>query len=230
VSWSCLAEPTHPPEEVAGPARRVFGARMPLAARYAHLLATDAVDWGLLGPHEVDRVWARHLLNCAVVGELVPSGALVVDVGSGAGLPGVPLAIARPDLRLVLLEPMARRVDFLRRAVTDLELTSSITVVRGRAESSPGLAAPVVVARAVAPLERLARWCLPLLRPGGALLALRGERAERELADAAAALAALRLSAELVTCGAGLPEPTRVVRLRRTGGPRGRRPADGGRR
>jgi len=100
----------------------VFGERLPLAERYAEHLATTGVEWGLVGPREASRVWERHILNCAVVADLIPPAARVLDIGSGAGLPGIPLALARPDLRVVLVEPLARRVEWLRAVLADLEL------------------------------------------------------------------------------------------------------------
>src|SRR5437868_13263360 len=164
------AHPVAPPA-----ATHLFGARLPLAVRFAELLARHGVERGLIGPREVDRLWDRHVLNSAVIGERIPEGARVVDVGSGAGFPGVPLAIARPDLSIVLLEPMARRVDWLAEVAEKLELP--ITIVRGRAEERPVReqlgGADIVTARAVAPLARLADWCLPLVRPDGFLVALK---------------------------------------------------------
>ena len=180
-------------ERAAPPAAAaaVFGAALDRAVAYAEILATDGTVRGLLGPREVPRLWDRHLLNSAVVAELVPPAARVVDAGSGAGLPGIPLALARPDLTVVLLEPLARRHAFLTECVERLGL-AGVTVLRGRAEEGPirrSLAgADVVTARAVAPLDRLAGWCLPLLRDGGRLLALKGVTAETELAAARAAL------------------------------------------
>lgn len=163
----------------------VFGARLPALRRYGELLASDGVDRGLIGPREVPQLWDRHLVNSALVAELLETGSTVVDVGSGAGLPGLVLALVRPDLRVRLVEPMARRTEFLSRCRSELEL-DNVTVVRGRAEDRPVVAAvggaDVVVARAVAPLDRLAGWCLPLLRPGGRLLAIKGASAEAELA------------------------------------------------
>jgi 16S rRNA (guanine527-N7)-methyltransferase len=193
----------------------IFGSRLATATEYARLLASDGVTRGLLGPREVPRMWERHLLNCAVIAELLAPDATVTDVGSGAGLPGIPLALARPDLHLELLEPLQRRVVFLREAVSALGL-DRIQVVRGRAEDvrrTGGV--DVVTARAVAPLSRLAGWCLPLLRPGGSLIALKGSQASAELAAAAADLRRLGAVAwEVVTCGLGLVDPpTTVVRV-----------------
>lgn len=196
-------------------AAEVFGERIELARRYAELLAGPGVERGLLGPREVDRLWERHILNSAVVGELIERDARVVDVGSGAGLPGLPLAIARPDLSVTLVEPMQRRIEFLTEAVAALGL--DVAVVRGRAED-PGVrtgagGADAVVSRAVADLGKLTRWSLPLLRPGGRMLALKGERAEAEVAENRTAMARLGATGvEVVRCGAGyLRPPTTVV-------------------
>ncbi len=196
-------------------------ARYPDAAealgRYAALLATDGVVRGLIGPREVARLWSRHLANCAVLEELVPEGSLVADVGSGAGLPGLPLAIVRPDLHVVLVEPLLRRATFLGEAVEALGLGDQVEVLRGRAEEQK-LAVDVVTARAVAPLDRLAGWTLPLARVGGTLLALKGEGAADEVTASHGALERLGGGqAEVVTCGAGVVDPpttvVRVVRL-----------------
>jgi 16S rRNA (guanine527-N7)-methyltransferase len=212
-------------------AATVFGSRLAAATAYAGLLAGDGVIRGLLGPREVPRLWDRHLLNCAVTAELLAPGATVTDVGSGAGLPGIPLALARPDLRIELLEPLQRRVVFLREVVAALGL-DNVEVVRGRAEEvhrADGV--DVVTARAVAPLSRLAGWCLPLLRPGGSLIALKGSQAPAELDAAAADLRRLGAVAwEVVTCGLGLVDPpTTVVRvaLGVAGVPRGGRAGRG---
>jgi len=200
----------------------VFGTALAAAAAYARLLGTDGVTRGLIGPREVSRIWDRHLLNCAVVAELIPPGARVTDVGSGAGLPGIPLALARPDLDIELLEPSQRRVVFLQEAIAALGL-HHVRVVRGRAQDATTAgAADVVTARAVAPLSRLAGWCLPLLRPGGSLIALKGSRAAVELADAAADLRRLgALEWGIVSCGQGLVDPpTTVVQVRAGEAPR----------
>jgi 16S rRNA (guanine527-N7)-methyltransferase len=183
-----------PPPPAA--AARVFGAALPAAEAYVARLATDGVTRGLIGPREVPRLWERHVLNSAAVAEAVPTGARVVDVGSGAGLPGIPLALARPDVALTLVEPMARRVEFLEEVVAELAVAGGMTwrVVRGRAEdravvSTVG-AVDVVTARAVAPLPRLVAWCSALLRPGTQLVALVGARALEELPSLLPELAA----------------------------------------
>ncbi len=197
-------------------ARAVFGDRLPLAVRYADLLAGEAAERGLIGPSEGGRIWSRHLLNSAVVGELVPTGADVLDVGSGAGLPGIPLAIARPDLSLVLVEPLLRRSTWLTEVIARLEL-DRVTVIRARAEELHGeLSATCVTARAVAPMGRLAGWCLPLVRPGGTFLALKGQSAEVELAGSASALRTLGAQeSSVAVLGLGiLADPTWVVQVR----------------
>lgn len=196
-------------------ARAVFGERFEAAERYAELLATAGVQRGLIGPREVTRLWERHVLNCAVLAEVVPEGASLCDVGSGAGLPGIPVALARPDLSVTLLEPLLRRTTFLEEAVKELGI-SNVTVVRGRAEEMIGkLSVDVVTARAVAPLDRLAGWGLPLLRPYGEMLALKGDTAEQELAEARAALTKLgAVEWSVVVAGEGTVEtPTHVVRV-----------------
>ncbi|MDY7087521.1 MAG: 16S rRNA (guanine(527)-N(7))-methyltransferase RsmG [Actinomycetota bacterium] len=196
-------------------AASVFGDRFGLAVDYARLLITDGVVRGLIGPREAPRIWERHLVNCAVVSQMIPIGASVVDVGSGAGLPGIVLAVARPDLRITLVEPLARRTAFLSEAVTALGLDTTVTVVRGRAEDvvdGPPAGADVVTARAVAPLDRLAGWCLPLARAGGRLLALKGASAASEAAEHREAVAALGGADPVVRlCGEGLIDPPTTV-------------------
>ncbi|MFF7637163.1 16S rRNA (guanine(527)-N(7))-methyltransferase RsmG [Kitasatospora sp. NPDC008050] len=172
-------------------AREIFGERFASAQRYAELLASAGVQRGLIGPREVPRLWDRHVLNCAVLSELLPEGATLCDVGSGAGLPGIPVALARPDVSVTLLEPLLRRTTFLEEVVRELGLTN-VTVLRGRAEEMIGkVSVEIVTARAVAPLDRLAGWGMPLLRPYGQMLALKGDTAEQELADSRAALSKL---------------------------------------
>jgi 16S rRNA (guanine527-N7)-methyltransferase len=212
-------------------ARAIFADRLAPAEQFVTLLATDGVEHGHIGPRERSRLWDRHLVNSALVTDLLPVGARVVDVGSGAGLPGIPMAIRRPDLHLDLVEPMLRRTRFLESAVATLELGDQIRIVRGRADEPAVLAevgsADFVVARAVAPLDRLVRWCLPLLAPGGRLLALKGASATDEVVQHRAALS--RLGAAEITVhelGADLgSEPTWVVQVTRSARTAGRRPA-----
>lgn len=195
-------------------ARDVFGSALPAAERYTEFLAGPGVERGLIGPREVDRLWDRHVLNCAMLTELVPDDANLIDVGSGAGLPGIVIAIMRPDLSVTLLEPLLRRTVFLQECVDLLELPN-VTVRRARAEDVVGeYAADVVTARAVAPLERLAGWAVPLLRPDGELLALKGERAGAELEEAQPVLERLGVrEAEVLHVGRGrVDPPTTVVR------------------
>lgn len=169
-------------------AAELFGDRLPTAVAYADALATTGVRWGLIGPREVDRIWERHILNCAVIGELIPPGVVVVDIGSGAGLPGIPLALARPDLTIHLVEPAQRRVTWLELITTELSL--AVTVVRSRAEDAD-VTGDVVTSRALAPVGRLLRWSLPLVREGGRVVALKGQHVADEIAGAAPELAAL---------------------------------------
>ncbi|ROT33623.1 16S rRNA (guanine(527)-N(7))-methyltransferase RsmG [Micromonospora sp. HM5-17] len=270
------------PDDLAEAARRLFGDRLPLAEAYAELLAGPGVVRGLIGPRETPRIWDRHLLNCAAVAELIPTESSVVDVGSGAGLPGIVLAIARPDLSVTLIEPLARRAMFLTEAVDVLDLGGAVTVLRARAEEieayrrraarggtrgravrmagseSAGrpeddgppwyeladvdnlaelsLPAEIVTARAVAPLDRLAAWCLPLVAPGGRLLALKGATAADEAAEHAAVVRRLGGSApEVRRCGVGVVDPPttviEVVRERAVAGSgRGRAKTTAGRR
>lgn len=217
---------SEPPPALGAAAEHYFGSRLGLAVRYAAHLGGSGVQRGLIGPREADRLWDRHLLNCAAVAEVVPAGVRVVDVGSGAGLPGLVLGVARPDLDIVLLEPLLRRVTWLDEVLADLAVPG-VRVVRGRAEEP---AAPrgveVVCARAVAALPQLAAWCLPLLGPGGTLLALKGETAPEELADAEAGLVRSGAASwDVVEVGGEwLDTPTRVVRVvKGTSEPSGRR-------
>jgi len=203
---------TPPPE-----AREIFGAQLELTVRYVEQLADAGIHRGLIGPREVPRLWERHVLNCAVLTDLAPRQTSVIDVGSGAGLPGVVMAIRRPDLRVTLVEPLLRRATFLSEVIEDLGLRK-VRVVRDRAEKQHGqLLADVVTARAVAHMDKLARWCLPLTRRGGVLLAMKGERAEQELEESTDVL---RQRAgdpgEVVECGTQwLEPPTRVIRVHR---------------
>ncbi|MBT8224778.1 MAG: 16S rRNA (guanine(527)-N(7))-methyltransferase RsmG [Dactylosporangium sp.] len=205
-------------------AARLFGERMPLACRYAELLSTAGVLRGLIGPREAPRLWERHLLNCGAVAELIPYGAFITDIGSGAGLPGIVLAVARPDLNVTLVEPLARRATFLTEVVEDLELVNA-SVLRARAEDCVEAVdlADVVTARAVASLDRLAAWGLPLAAVGGRLLAIKGASAAEEVAQHQAAVHRAGGTAPRIRrCGADLlATPVTVVEVvrQRNGSP-----------
>lgn len=203
----------------------IFGPRLELAQRYADWLATAGVERGLLGPREVDRLWERHVLNSAVIGELLDHGERVVDIGSGAGLPGLPLAIARPDLQVVLLEPMLRRVEFLQEVVTDLGL--AVEVVRGRAEERSVRerlgGSDAAVSRAVAALDKLTKWSMPLLKREGRMLAIKGERAPDEVREHRRVMESLGAAdVRVVPCGANYLQPPATVVVARRGDTRGR--------
>ena len=187
-------------------AEAVFGDRWPRAQRFVELLAGPGREQGVIGPREVPRLWDRHVLNGAAVGEVLSADASVVDVGSGAGLPGIPLALARPDLRITLLEPMARRVAWLEAVAAELDLP--VVVVRGRAEERETRrlleGSDVVTARAVAPMGRLVTWTLPLVRPGGILAAMKGSSAATEVErDAKEIRVAGGVDPRVVRCGVG---------------------------
>lgn len=211
-------------ESVPEAASTVFGSRADIAAEYARLLATAGVERGLIGPRECERLWDRHLLNSAAIAELIPDGRRVADIGSGAGLPGIPLAIARPDLRITLIEPLLRRATFLTESVAQLGL-GGVVVVRGRAEDavvrSEHSDFDFVISRAVAALDKVARWSLPLLRHGGEMLAIKGERAGIELEEHRNAMLLLGVSeVRVVKCGEDyLHPPTTVVVARRNNRP-----------
>lgn len=183
------ASGTPPLPPLTEAARGVFPSeRLPLAIGYAESLAHDGVVRGLIGPREVPRLWDRHLVNCALLAPLLPAGAEVCDIGSGAGLPGVVLAVARPDLSVTLVEPLLRRTTYLLEVTAELGL-SNVEVVRGRAESLHGARRfDVVTSRAVAPLARLLDWSMPLVRPHGELLAMKGSRVFEEIAASEQAL------------------------------------------
>ena len=194
----------------------MFADALPTAERYAALLAGPARERGLMGPREVPRLWERHILNCAVLTDLVGPGSSACDVGSGAGLPGLVMAIRRPDLSVTLVEPLLRRTVFLEEAVAELALTN-VEVIRGRADSLHGSRTfDVVTSRAVAGMSVLLEWSLPLVGPGGVLLAMKGATAQQELDDAAADVARLGgADPDVVTITAnGLSFPTTVVRVR----------------
>jgi 16S rRNA (guanine527-N7)-methyltransferase len=214
------ASPVAPGTAGSEAASVIFGPRLDIAHRYAEVLAGAGVERGLLGPREVDRLWERHLLNSAAVSELLDPGERVVDIGSGAGLPGLPLAIARPDLEMVLLEPLLRRSDFLREIVAELGLP--VEVVRGRAEE-PWVREQigekdVAVSRAVAALDKLTKWSMPLLRPGGRMVAIKGERVLDEVRQHRRVMAATgAVDVRVVTCGANFLRPPATVVLARRG-------------
>lgn len=210
--------------DAAALAEEVFGSAEAIG-QYVDILISRGIEWGLLGPREAERVWERHILNSVAFADLIGEGVTVVDVGSGAGLPGIPLALLRPDLQVTLLEPLLRRTTFLEQTVADLELTDRVSVARGRAEDHADRSDPlsgrvsgydVVTARAVAPLARLVQWCLPLTAPGGELLALKGSSAGSEIEQARPVLDRQRLQADVVVVRAHQrAEPTQVVRVRR---------------
>ncbi|GAA1828472.1 16S rRNA (guanine(527)-N(7))-methyltransferase RsmG [Microlunatus capsulatus] len=192
----------------------VFGDQYESASRYVDILATRGIEWGLIGPREGDRLWDRHVLNSVAPAALLPPGATVADVGSGAGLPGIPLALLRPDLRVTLVEPLLRRATFLTEAVEELDLGDRVSVVRARAEDHRERY-DAVVSRALAPLPRLLAWCEPLRQPDGVILALKGRSASDELAEAERELQRRGLVGEVLTVRAHPSvEPTSVVRLR----------------
>ena len=196
-------------------AEEFFGDRVGLADQYVEILTEEGVLRGLIGPSEPARLWTRHVLNSAAVAEMIGPNLRVVDIGSGAGFPGIPLAIARPDLDVVLIDPLLRRITFLTEVIEKLGL-DNVTVVRGRAEDQAVIdqvvSADVVTSRAVAPLDRLARWSAPLVRVGGQLVALKGRTAADEIVEHREAAARVGLK-ELTTreVGSGLSEPTTVV-------------------
>jgi 16S rRNA (guanine527-N7)-methyltransferase len=201
---------------------RVFGDRADRAAAYRELLARAGVERGLIGPREVPRLWDRHILNCAYLSEVIDVGSSVIDIGSGAGLPGIPLALARPDLQIRLVEPLERRYTFLREAISELDLRDQVAVARGRAEDVRGeFSASVVTARAVAPLKTLYGWALPLVVTGGHLVAIKGRSASDEIAAAATTLQQMGITTtpEVLSVGPDDGTGTTVVRIARGHGP-----------
>lgn len=197
--------------------RAVFGSGEPVIRAYADILATRGIEWGLLGPRETPRLWERHLFNCAAMMGLVPPGATVCDVGSGAGLPGLVLAIGRPDLRVSLVEPLQRRVTFLDRAIEELALADRVEVLHGRAEEfDAGVGYDVVTSRAVGALSKLIGWCAPLMADDGQILALKGAGAPVEIEKARKELTKAKLRAEVLSVRADpRTAATTVVRLRK---------------
>lgn len=185
--------------------------------QYVDILVSRGVDWGLIGPREIGRLWERHILNSIALESLIPEGCRVADVGSGAGLPGIPLAILRPDLEMTLIEPMLRRSNFLTEAIDELGLDDRVSVVRGRAEDAD-LHVDVVVSRAVAKLATLINWTADLIVDSGSLLALKGQSADDEVVKAKKELSKRRLSAEVLLIRADpAADVTRAVRVRRAG-------------
>ena len=218
-----------------GVAATLFGSRLDRAQRYAEILAGAGVERGLLGPREVDRLWDRHILNSAAIAELLETGERVADIGSGAGLPGIPLALARPDLRVTLIEPLLRRSEFLREVVDDLGL--DMTIVRGRAEDLSVRQQvgemDAVVSRAVASLDKLTEWSMPLLRLDGRMAAIKGERAEQEIREHRRVMASLgAVDVRVMRCGADYLDPpaTAVVARRAATSRAANRPPGTGRR
>ncbi|MFX4271625.1 16S rRNA (guanine(527)-N(7))-methyltransferase RsmG [Propionibacteriaceae bacterium Y1685] len=200
-----------PTQALAG---EVFGDRTPMAELYAQILVGRGLEWGLLGPREADRIWDRHLLNSVAPASLIGENASVADIGSGAGLPGLPLAILRPDLRVTCVEPLLRRANFLELAVEELGLGEQVDVVRARAEEHDGTY-DVVTSRALAPLDKLVRWSWPLVDRGGAVLAIKGASAEQEVTRHSSLLARQKLTAEVLSVRAHpSAEATTVVRVR----------------
>lgn len=193
----------------------LFGEQTDLAERFVEHLVTTGIEWGLLGPREITKMWDRHVLNCAVVHELIPKGALVADVGSGAGLPGIALAIARPDVQFILIEPLERRVDWLDMVIDDLEL-ENVDVLRARSEQVvETVDVDIVTARAVSAMKSLIPMTVPLLHGSGELLAIKGQSAANELEKADKVLRKFQTQhSEVVTVGDELLEvPTTVARL-----------------
>ena len=181
--------------------------------KFERWLATAGIERGIMGPREVDRIWDRHIANCAVIEELIPENSTVLDVGSGAGLPGLVLAIVRPDLKAGLIEPLQRRCEFLSEVIADLGLADQVTVYRGRAQEQPGLTADVVTGRAVAPLHKFLTWTSKLVKPTGQILAMKGSSATTEIEEAQNQLKGK--TAEIVQVGLGVVDPlTTVVRIK----------------
>ena len=181
-------------------------------SKFADILAQDGVRLGLIGPREVERIWDRHILNCAALTELIEDGQSIIDIGSGAGLPGVVLAILKPNSKVTLIEPMQRRTDFLTQVKADLGLTN-VEIIRGRAEGQ-NVTAQIVTSRAVAPLDKLLNWSWPLVEKVGKILAIKGEKAQEELENAQKVISFLKDSpATITTCGLALDLSVTVVQI-----------------
>lgn len=201
-------------------ALELFGESFDKAQRYAEILAGDGVERGLIGPRETERLWDRHILNSAALSELLTEGERLVDIGSGAGLPGIPLVLAASGVTVILVEPMQRRCEFLAEVVAELGM--DVTVVRGRAEERAVRDAvgdaDAVTARAVASLDKLTKWSVPLLRDGGRMLALKGERAEAEVSEHRRVMSSLGVAdVRVVRCGVNYLEPPVTVVVARVG-------------
>jgi len=190
----------------------ILGTSYSRLEQYVQILENESTIQGLLGPREIDKIWERHILNCAAINELIPTKASIIDIGSGAGLPGIVLAIMRPDSEVTLVEPMQRRIDFLNQTVRELNLTN-VQVVRGRAEDQK-ISAQVVTSRAVAPLNKLITWSWPLVEKGGKLLAMKGQKAQSEWEEAKTQRPSLEnLTASIKTCGSALDLSVTVVEI-----------------
>ena len=195
----------------------IFGSQVDLARAYTDRLAKDSETFGLLGPRELPRIWGRHVINSALLSELVPSGSKVADIGSGAGLPGLPMAIAKPDAHFTLIEPMERRSNWLQQVISDLGI-KNVDVIRSRAEEVQRTDFDIATARAVAALDKLLRLLTPLIRgsQGKTVLAMKGSRAPEEIIDARSRLDLLGFDEpEIITLGLGrAPETATVVRIK----------------
>jgi 16S rRNA (guanine527-N7)-methyltransferase len=184
--------------------------------KYAQILIQDGVKLGLIGPREVDRIWDRHILNCAAISELITDGQSIIDIGSGAGLPGLVLAILNPQSKVTLIEPMQRRCDFLTDTVKKLDL-KNVSILKDRAENV-SLQAQAVTSRAVAPLNKLLEWSLPLVLKNGKVLAIKGEKAQDELMQAKTDIPALKnMTATIKSCGRALDLNVTVVEVIKEG-------------
>ena len=191
---------------------QALGLAFPQLSQYVQILGQEAVLQGLLGPREIDRIWDRHILNCAALNELIPQAKSIIDIGSGAGLPGIVLAIMNPSTHVILVEPMQRRTDFLNDVKKQLNL-ENVEIIRGRAENQK-IQAQVVTSRAVAPLNKLLAWSLPLVEKGGKVLAIKGEKAQSELEEAQKELNLLKnTTASIKTCGLALDLSVTVVEI-----------------
>jgi len=203
------------PEQVPPEALKVFGSGLKLAQQYADLLVRDGDLLGLIGPRELPKLWSRHILNSAVVAELVGPGQSVADVGSGAGLPGIPMAILCPDAQFTLIEPMERRANWLAQTVVPSLGFTNVKVLRARAEEAPIKSFDVVTARAVSALPQLIRMLVPLTKQGGEVLALKGSKAADEIEESKSLAKKFKINGfEIITIGQDLlAEPTTVVRI-----------------